>query len=123
MGALAMLLCALTVGAMLAFAPVAPLFDGPGLRLPGMVMAAAMCGLAFALRVGLRWPTIDLMTSLVAAEMLALCIIGLFSGLTGPHLFDNFNLRWLARASVFVAPPWLAGLALGSVARRRFRPR
>ena len=118
LGTLAMFLCALVAGAVAAFAPVLPALNGRDFRLPGVIMAASMCAVAVVLHSRLRWPSIDLLASLVGAEAVALCVIGLFSGLTGLHLIDPFNLWWLGAVSLYIVPPWLAGLVIGGLVRK-----
>lgn len=118
LGTLAIFLCALATGAVFAFVPVPAGLNGRDFRLPGVIMAALTCAVAIVLYGRLRWPPIDLLASVVGAEAIALFIIGLFSGLTGFHLFDSFNLWWLGTGSLFIVPPWLAGLVIGGLLRK-----
>lgn len=113
LGVLAISLCAMAAGAMAAFVPMPHGLSGRDFRLPGGVMAGLICVVVTVLRGPLRWPAIDLLASLVSAEAIALWVIAIFSGLTGMHLFDPFNLRWLAMVSLFIAPPLLAGVLIG----------
>lgn len=103
LGTLAMLVRAVVAAAAIAFVPIPPLLGEKDLRVPGLLLAAVLCGVGFALKFWLRWPAVDLIASLVAAEILALCIIGLFSGMAGRQLFDAFNVWWLVHISAFVA--------------------
>lgn len=113
-----MLLCAMAAGALAAFAPISQELSGRDFRLPGTIMAGLMFATAAILRSHRRWPAIDLLASLVLAEAFALCLTGLFSGLTGLHLLDPFNLRWLGSVSPFIVFPWLAGALLGGFLRK-----
>lgn len=113
-----MFLCALVAGAVVAFVPIWPGLSGRDFRVPGGIMAALMCAVAIVLYGRLRWPAIDLLASLVGAEAVALCLIALFSGLTGFQLFDPFNLWWLGTISLFIVPAWLAGLFVSGFMRK-----
>lgn len=118
-GALAMFLCALAVGAVISFVPVWPGHSGRDFRLPGAMMAVLFFVAGFVLRARFRWPVVDLLASLVCAEAIALCVIAGFSGgLALEDIFQTFNLWWLGTVSLFIAPPWLAGLAVGSLMAR-----
>jgi hypothetical protein len=116
-GTLAIFLCALVAGALVAFVPLWPGLSGRDFRLPGAIMAVMLCSVAMVLCGRCRWPAIDLLASLAGAEAIALYVIALFSGLTGLHLFDPFNLWWLGTVSLFIAPPWLFGLLIGGFIR------
>ena len=69
---------------------------------------------AIGLRAGFRWSSIELLASLVCAEVFTLCVIAYFSGFTWLEIFDRFNLSWLGTMSIFTAAPWLVGLLIGS---------
>lgn len=114
-GALAMLMCAILAGVLVAFVPIWPSLNGRDFRLPGTMIAVLIFAVAIVLRGKLRWPVVDLLASLVCVETITLLIIAFFSGLTLPNLFDSFNLRWLGSVSLYIAPPWLAGLFIGGL--------
>ncbi|MGJ7916469.1 hypothetical protein ACI48D_13465 [Massilia sp. LXY-6] len=122
LGILAMFLCAVAAGVLAAFVPIGEKPDGRGFQLPGTVMAGLICAVAMVLRSRRGWPVIDLVASLVGAEAVALCVIALFSGLTGRHLFDPFNWWWLGTISPFIVFPCLAGVIIGGFLQKH-RPR
>jgi hypothetical protein len=115
---LAMFLCMLVAGAVVAFVPIWPGLSGRDFRVSGAIMAALICAVAIVLYGRLRWPAIDLLASLLGAETIALYVIAFFSGLTGFQLFDRFNLWWFGTISLFIVPPWLIGLLIGSFMRK-----
>jgi len=119
LAALLILLAALVV-------VVAPsLWAGAGgrdFRPQGTLLAGILLVGGAALRLVSGWPLAVLAGGLLLVEVVALLLIGYFSGLTGWNLLDPFNLRWLAYVNLFIGAPWIAGGALGAAiaaSRRR----
>lgn len=95
-----------------------PLWEGVSgrdFRPQAAKMAFLILLLAVFLRKKARWRVADFALGLLAAEAVTLTIISHFSGFTGREVFEPFNLRWLLDVSMFIAPPWLLGLGLGSL--------
>ena len=114
-GTVAMILCAVAA----TFLPqLWHAVSGRDFRPWGAMLALLIFVVGVVLRAGLRWTLIELVASLVCAEVFALCVISHFSGFTWLEIFDSFNLRWLGTTSVFIAAPWLVGLLVGSVLLR-----
>lgn len=61
----------------------------------------------------LGWRLGDFLGSVAAVEVTLLLLISHFSGSTGRHLLDAFNLRWWAFLSLFFGLPWLGGYVVG----------
>ena len=80
---------------------------------------------AAVLRGVLRYPVLDFFLTLLIMEAITLWIISYYSGFTGIAVLNSFNRSWFFGISLFVAPPWLAGLGVGSLvlAVRNFRAR
>jgi len=58
---------------------------------------------------------IDFLSGLLAAEVITLLLISFCNGYSGSNIFHYSNLLWLFNLSLFIAPPWIAGLLLGSL--------
>jgi hypothetical protein len=76
--------------------------------------------LSTALRGWRRWGYTELLLALVLAECVAWSWITLATGL-GP--LNWYNLLWLQTVSLFIAPPWVAGLLIGELVLRRIERR
>ncbi len=65
------------------------------------------------------WARSEFFVSLLPIPITVLLIVSSYSGLTGPDLFDGFNLAWTAQISLGLGVPWVAGTAAGSYMIRR----
>lgn len=74
---------------------------------------------AVLLRLGYRWPVKVLVLSIIPVLVLTLLCIAYFSGYTGSDLFDKFNVEWFVYLNLFMGLPWLAGIAVASIALNR----
>ncbi len=79
-----------------------------------LVFVAAMVWAYF-----LPWIRSEFIVSLLPIPIAVLLIVSYYSGLTGPDLFDGFNLAWTAQISLGLGIPWVAGTAAGSYMIRR----
>ncbi len=67
----------------------------------------------------LPWSRSEFIVSLLPIPIAVLLVVSYYSGLTGPELFDGFNLAWTAQISLGLGIPWVAGTAAGSYLIRR----
>ena len=74
---------------------------------------------AVILRLGYRWPTKVLVLSIIPVLVLTLLCIAYLSGYTGSDLFHRFNIEWFINLNLFIGLPWLAGIAVASIALSR----
>jgi len=72
---------------------------------------------AFSLRRRSRWPLSHLLAALIPTQIILLLGISAFSGYTGTHILDTFNLEWLLTLDLFIALPWVIGVTVGSLVR------
>jgi hypothetical protein len=75
-------------------------------------MAILLFVFAVTLRIKFRWSLIDFLSGLLAAEVITLLLISFFNGY---GIFHYDNLLWFFNLSMFIAPPWIAGLLLGNL--------
>lgn len=71
---------------------------------------------AVILRLRYRWPVKVLVLAIIPVLVITLLCIGSFSGYTGTDLFDRFNVEWFVSLNLFIGLPWLAGIAVASIA-------
>lgn len=105
------------VAAVLALYVLPTPWDGLGgrdFRPHGANLFVLLVASGLALRYAFRWSWISLLGGLVIIEVATLLLIGHFSGSEGADLLTSFNLRWLAFVNIFIAIPWLVGVASGS---------
>lgn len=86
---------------------------GRDFRPLGFVLSLILLSSGMAFRYIARWSWSSLVSGLAIVEVLALLVIGYFSGSDGADLFSQFNLRWLAAVNVFLGLPWFCGVGLG----------
>lgn len=87
---------------------------GRDLRPQGTSLFALLLISGAALRYTFRWHWLSLLSGLALVEVFALLVIGYFSGSDGANLLSPFNLRSLLFVNIYVAIPWLTGVAVGS---------
>lgn len=107
-----MILCAVLAALL---PPLWPGVSGRDFRPHAATMSILICVLAIVLRRWRGWSVVDFLGALLGVELFTFCVIAQISGLTGLEMFDHFNLSWLGTMSLFIAPPWVLGLALGSL--------
>jgi hypothetical protein len=74
---------------------------------------------ALVVRVRFRWRVSDFCSSYVLALATSLLVISYFSGDSGPHILERFNLDWLLSCAVVIGIGWWSGCAVGSLVRWR----
>lgn len=87
-------------------------------RPAGAFMAIALAAAAFLLSGWRAHRASDLIVALFVAELLFIAAIGWFADGGLPHL-GGFFFSWFIPGSLFLALPWLIGMALGAYVRRR----
>ncbi len=85
---------------------------GRDFRPQALTMGAFILVLSVTLRYKFLWRLGDVVSGLLVVEFITLSMIGFFSGSTWLHLFDPFNLRWLAGMNLYIGVPRLVGFGL-----------
>jgi len=87
-------------------------------RPAGAFMAIALATAALYLAGRRAHRASELIVALITAELLFVAAIGWFADGGLPH-FGGFFFSWFIPGSLFLALPWLIGMALGAYVRRR----
>ena len=108
------------IACLLAAMVLSALVGSPGrdLRPAAIFMAILLVAAAFYLS---RWRAHrvrELIVALLIAELLYVIAIGWFAS-GGLPQFDGFFFSWFIAGNLFLALPWLVGVALGTFTRRR----
>ena len=80
----------------------------------GGILALLLLAFAIFLRRTCRLSLWVMVVSLMLAECLTLAIIGSFSGYVWGEILDSFNLEYLAFLNLFIGPPCVLGMVIGT---------